>query len=290
MSTDRIACARLVSTPESGTLTVDGNVNLKEYSRFKHGDGTAAAKYGAALADQFAARLPDDITRVKVTSSAFGAVPPSANALVGPFVDRLRQVTMLGVEQFKVDRLSVTNGDYATMTLEQRRANLGSGSLMVDPRASIAGEYVLSVDDVRVTGTHENVIDECLRSAGAGDVQHLYVIDAWEERDNPAAESVMNASSVRTVHDLIDVATGTGFIPNARFCKRVINLSAADQQTFLAAVPAAVTRWVLRAVEADGLAHYPAYAQAAATFQTNAAERRTQHHLASRATRARARA
>ena len=266
MTGDRIAVARLVGDPDHGGFGVDGPVDRAEYARFKHGDGRIALQYGTALAEVFAATLPDDAVRVKVTSSAFGFVPPAAHSLVAPFVARLRQITDLHLECFKVDRLTVTNGDYATMPTEQRKLALGAGSLLVDPQTSLLGQHVVSVDDVRVTGTHEAVMDQALTAAGAERVQHLYVIDAWAERENPETESVMNASSVRTVADLIDIAGRPWFIPNARFCKRVVTLGAGDLTAFLAAAPAAVTEWVATAVELDALHQYAAYASGCAAF------------------------
>ncbi|WP_406832467.1 phosphoribosyltransferase family protein [Pedococcus sp. KACC 23699] len=269
-ASERISLSQLFLGP-GGALTMAGSVDLADYSRFKHGDLAVASTYGAALAEAFAARLSTEVTRLKVTSSAFGFVPPAAYSLVAPFVDRLRAVTHLEVEYFKVDRLTVTNGDYATMPIEQRKRALGDGSLLVDPQASLVGEHVVAVDDVRITGTHEAVMDDCLVKGGAASVQHLYVVDAFQSRHNPVAEGAMNAASVRTTADLTDIANSPTFAPNARFCKWVITLPEHEMIKFIETAPEAVTRWVVEAVALDALHRYPAYAAGAAAFRRMAA-------------------
>lgn len=130
---------------------------------------------------------------------------------------------------------------------------------------------MIAVDDVRVTGTHENALDACLSEAGARRVDHLYVLDAFAVRNDPRTESAINRASVRDVEGLLMMAAHLAFVPNARYAKTVVLLADSDRRQFLREAPADVLSWVRDAVLADGLAQVPAYADGASAYLSEVA-------------------
>lgn len=239
-------------------------LDLVEYSQFKYGDGAISQVYGRALAQLLAPRLLGESRPVVVTSSGFGFAPPAAHSLVAPFVEALGAA---GVETTvaRVFRSSLSNGDYAAMTLEQRQAAVSSRSLSVSPQ--LGGALVVALDDVRVTGVHEVAMDECLRAGGAGDVLHAYVVDAWDVREDPSTEAVLNASGVVGDDQLLEVALGESFIPNARFCKRVLGMEEARMRRFLALGPGSLREWMLSVVTMDAMDSAAAYRDGCRRFR-----------------------
>lgn len=257
---DRIALHTLAA--EAAGLPFDGPVPARTYSRFKYGDGAASAAFGRALAEAFHIAVPPvPGERILVTSSGYGAVPPAARSLVAPFVARMRQLApALELAPLRVHRLGVSPGDYATMTAADRALAVDAKAMKVDPRADLTGARVISLDDIRVTGTHEVAMDACLNEAGASWIDHLYVVDAHACAGRPSIESELNSFAMRDVDDLLSVVRSRRFTPNARLAKLVVTMDRDQQSAFAFAAPPSVLRWIIDAAARDGLAHLPAYA------------------------------
>ncbi|GGB32176.1 hypothetical protein GCM10011492_23580 [Flexivirga endophytica] len=251
--TKRICLAELES--EHG-LPQAALVDARGYSRFKHGDAAAGRRFAVALAALAAQRL--DSRQVLVTSSAFGQVPPAAYSLLIPFVEHLRLLRPdLQVGAFRIRRRGVSNGDYSRMTPADRRAAIGDAELT--PERDITGAMVLALDDIRVTGNHERVMDRCLTEAGVADVWHLYVVDAADFAQSPQIESVLNEAAIGGPHDLLEIAGERRFVPNARLCRRVLALPEEQLRHFVQQAQPALLGWLGAAIEHDGLGRVPAY-------------------------------
>ncbi|HWC24715.1 MAG TPA: phosphoribosyltransferase family protein [Flexivirga sp.] len=253
MSKKRICLTKLAS--EHG-LPDAALVDARSYSRFKHGDAAVARRFAVALAALAARRL--DERPVLVTTSAFAQVPPAAYSLLIPFVQHLRLLRPdLQVGTFRITRRGVSNGDYSRMTREDRRASIGAGDLT--PGRDVTGAVVLALDDIRVTGNHERAMDRCLTKAGVAEVRHLYVVDAAAFAECPQIESVLNEAAMGGAAELLDIAAGRRFVPNARLCRRVLALPVDELRDFVERAEPTLLGWLSAAVEHDGLARVPAY-------------------------------
>lgn len=264
---ERQALGYIHKNKDRSGLEIWGDVNFADYSKFKYGDGKYSAQYGRALARLALPLIPKKVSTIFVTSSGFSFVPPAAHSLVYPFVEELKRLGVEEVYPFKVERTSISNGDYAKMTKEQRNKELSAKNLFVDYSVDLTDAFVISLDDVRITGTHEKALDNTLKEAGASTVKHLYVLDAWDERKNPHTEAALNLFSIKEVEDFIATVNVPHFTPNARFCKHVINLPAPEMAVVLRALRSWVTLWIDGAIEADSLANYPAYAKGVEVYQ-----------------------
>ncbi|NNG38334.1 hypothetical protein HJ588_03470 [Flexivirga sp. ID2601S] len=262
----RIRLTRLTS--DAG-LPHTGLVDATGYSRFKHGDAAVARRYAMALAALAARRLGD--APVRVTTSAFDRVPPAAHSLLAPFVQQLCTLRPdLTVTAFRVVRRGVSNGDYSRMALADRRSAVGADNLT--PERDVRGALVLALDDIRVTGTHELAMDQCLLSAGVAQVRHLYIVDAHRFAGSPRIESVLNEAAIGGPDDLLAIAAGPRFVPNARFCRRVLALPPDQLSAFLRAAAPELRGWLSRAIEFDGLAGVSAYADRVRTWDAALAD------------------
>lgn len=263
----RVEGSELGLIPSAGPspVTLDG------YSRFKHGDGRCSAVFGRALAAVLIEQLDPD-RPVLVTSSGYDRVPPAAHSLVQPVLTALREAGA-AAQTLHIHRAGITDGDYATMPLEARQQALSAARLSLRPEQDLTGAQVVALDDVLVTGVHEAAAQQCLERSGARDIIHAYLVDARSSREDPHAEAALNTAGAADVGTLVQIAVSPSFIPNARFCKRILLLPDPIQAQVLEQLPGWVLRWMEQAVAADGYALVPAYAEGARRFAGRAAAR-----------------
>lgn len=253
MSDERISLADLKANKHGlvvKTNDKDHDLILPEYAEFKYGNGKQSYRYGRRLARLVRKHVNE--REIMVTSSGYGFVPPAAHSLVSPFLSEWE-----GARAFKVFRRTVSNGDYASMSIKDRQKAMSAHSLAVE--TPIAGKTVISLDDVRVTGVHEKAMDECLMTRGAKQVIHAYIIDAFAVKDNPATEAMLNASGVKSTGELLKVANSRHFLPNARFCKRVLSMETDEMSWFLSQIPLWLRHWLVDATVQDNLGEVSSY-------------------------------
>jgi len=227
-----------------------------DYSRFKHGDGAVAARYGEALAGAYlASGRPHGRVPLVVTSSGYDVAPPAAAALLPSFAATLARH---GHEArcVVVRRHAPSDGDYATWGAAQRRARLRPAHL--EAPADVRGAHVVALDDVRVTGAHEHAVHAALRSAGARHVDHLYVVQVPRSR-TASVEAELNAVSVRDVEDVLALAVEPRYVPNARVARRLLALAPPVLEDVLTRAPRDLVTWLAEVAVHDGLATLPRY-------------------------------
>lgn len=261
----RYALARLRAGDRG--LPVDGKsaVGATAYSRFKHGSGSVAAQFAQLLARQYADH--HDLAsgeRLWVTGSGYAHAPPAAATLVGPFIEALGHlVPGVDARPLRVHRSGRSPGDYAAMSPTDRDTALRDDCMYPEPGVDLHGELVVALDDIRVTGTHERAMNDCLTAAGTRWIDHLYLVDASAFGSSPQMESVLNLAAVTDVGQVLDIVSAADFVPNARVCRRVLTLPPAELDTFIERAPEAVLQWIRWAVEVDRLAGIEQFADGA---------------------------
>jgi adenine/guanine phosphoribosyltransferase-like PRPP-binding protein len=244
----------------------DGAGTTGDYSRFKHGDGKVAEAFGAALARLWLARRPAAGGRagtgrtaprpIVVTSAGYDVAPPAAWSLVEPFVRELRAAGV-DVETASIHRDKPSASDYAALGRGARSQAIAARDLTVPP--AVRGAEVVVLDDVRVTGTHERAMTRALRRAGASRVQHLYVARVRGRREDPTIESDLNRAEIRTMADLLALASAPAYLPNARVARWVLALPDDELDEFVAVAPPELLDWLARVACVDGVARLPRY-------------------------------
>jgi hypothetical protein len=216
-----------VNSTENLVPFTTGEISLEEYSRFKYGDGDIARKFGQLLAIRALEVIPVDIDNpmpILVTSSAYKTAPPASNALVEPFVTAMREeIPDAHIEPFKIYRSILTEGDYASMSLEEREAVMERNGLILPDGLPETARAVIALDDILVTGSHERMIHRKLDGTIDALMLYCYILDVSEDATNPAIEAAINHIALSSLKSLIHIAkTCTEFIPNARICKLIV--------------------------------------------------------------------
>jgi hypothetical protein len=247
-------------------------VDVDEYSRFKYGDGNVAQRYGRLMGRQVIQAFPDllDQKHVHVTSSAFKVAPPASSALLEPFLDAVNShAKEVGSDTtflpLRIHRANLTNGDYATMTIEEREAIVARNGLSLQEGVYIRDQPVLALDDIYVTGSHERSIEHVLSKNDAGRTIYSYILEAQGGKSQPKIEALINGSAIKAIDDIIALTHNEAFTPNARLCKYILSQSIADIERFVSEAPAHVRDQVVAYAVGDELHAMSSYSQ---TFHT----------------------
>lgn len=236
--------------PLGGRLVTEVGTDFDErsYSRFKHGDGTLAARYGRALAGGLLAATPHLVTPgapLVVTSAPYKYLPTASHALAQEVCRSLNRATPAGsgrgrggggrhgrrlAETGTLRMSRVPPANYARMDVDRRAELLAESGLRVGS-GHFAGRNVVLVDDARVTGLAETTTRQLLRRAGARSVTPVYVVVFVEDHRavRPELEHRINQAYVRDLWSLLDVIRGERFVLNIRTVKFVLGWPDLDE-------------------------------------------------------------
>jgi hypothetical protein len=251
-------------SPENESITpllIEGdNLPLAAYSRFKYGDGSVATDYGKAMASLLLEIHPELLEEdvVHVTSSAYKVAPPAAHALLNPFVLQANAESALRGSRarfapFKIYRETLTNGDYAGMSAAEREQVMANNHLSLPIGLGLEGESVVALDDICVTGSHEQVVERTLASSALRSLYHGYVLSVQGAPRNPMLEAAINSIVVKSMADIIMLSKTPDFILNARVCKYVLSQPLSDVADFCQQAPPAVVAQVCEYIKGDEL-------------------------------------
>ncbi len=187
-------------------------MDAKNYSRMKYGDPIATRRSAIQITSHLF-RQPE-ITKyihadktIFITSSAYGYVPTASYSVT-------REVTkLLAASGVKIDRIKfVRNGDfstnhYGTLSAEERAKKMTSRNIHLteEDLVKIKDGFVLVIDDIAITGSHERKIHEILSQTEARDWAFIYLYKLDTELGNkiPETEEHLNRADIKTVLDLI---------------------------------------------------------------------------------------
>lgn len=215
---------------QTGTL-----FDTLNYSLFKYGAGTVARQYGYALAARFIKEFPDWIVgednRLYVSSSPSKIVPTAAAGIARYFTEAINRYlsskNLPLATHFKLDRYTVFEGDYGTLSTEDRQDIMSRNHFAVPSGIDLSGKNIVVIDDVRITGCHEETIINTLKQCNLRKMCSAYVatLQQGEGTKTPQLESVLNHTVIRSLedlHHLIQLMSGL-YIVNARVCKFLLS-------------------------------------------------------------------
>ncbi|GAA4702473.1 hypothetical protein GCM10023215_47180 [Pseudonocardia yuanmonensis] len=218
--------------PVDDRLVTETGADFDElsYSRFKHGGGTQAERYGRQLASVLLATPAGIAGRgepIVIASAPYKYLPTASHELALQILRVLNTVSVeSGHPPAEIGKLSMSRVDrdnYAEHGVSRRRELLGKAGLTADAVA-FAGRHVLLVDDARITGLAEETATDLLMAAGARTVTALYVLeiaDGWGAR-RPDLEHRVNHAFVRNLTSLLEVYRSERFVLNIRTLKYVL--------------------------------------------------------------------
>lgn len=179
--------------------------SVEDYSKLKFGSDVAARKFGHELADAFYKAHSDLLiaNRVVVIPSPYNHVANAATVLTGHFVNRLNQLLVVAagrqVEYSVIHRKVSYINDYGFLGKEQRKGLIDNDSFYLN-KDFYAGKLLVFLDDVIITGTHEDKLKEILlKEKLKNDVVFIY--HAKYNGDDPTIESRLNFASMKSLED-----------------------------------------------------------------------------------------
>lgn len=181
----------------------------KMYSRLKFGCDTAARKMGHELAEKFFNQHTDVLlaNRIVVIASPYNYVRNAATVMTEHFIDRLNELLVFAngehVEYSVIHRKVSYTADYGFLTKEKRRGLIDNDSFYMN-HEYLRGKLLLFVDDVRITGTHEDKLREILlRDNVDNDAFFLYYGDYMGKRAD--IEGQLNFAAITCLQDYVDL-------------------------------------------------------------------------------------
>jgi hypothetical protein len=219
-------------TPLGARLVTETGADFDElsYSRFKHGDGVLAERYGSALAAALLRAAPEVVKGGEplVIASAPYKYLPTASHELALHVRRVLNVALAetGRPPASIGALRMGHVDsqnYATEDVVRRRVLLREAKLSAEG-AAFAGRHVLLVDDARITGLAEATAIDLLVTAGARLVTALHVVEISDGLGTscPDVEHRINHAFVRDLASLLQVFRAERFVLNIRTLKYIL--------------------------------------------------------------------
>jgi hypothetical protein len=204
----------------------------KHYSAFKHGSKNSARSFGeqvAAVCD-----FPENSTLV-FYAAPYNNVPAASNALKDYVLSGCAKQFIqknITIKQSKIFREYSYDEDYGLMNKEERATAISSDTMYLDKSCIRPGETLVFVDDIKITGAHEERIKEILvREAISNPVIFLYI--AEYTGDKPAIEHDLNYDSIKNLKDINDIIRNEEFILNIRVLKYILKADIEEFVSFI---------------------------------------------------------
>lgn len=205
----------------------------QDYSRFKHGSKSIARQFGKQLAK----KITEDNIFVKneniiIYPAPYNNVPTASSSLKDYLMSYLSTEFLnkdINVKEGKIHRAYSYDDDYGMMNKEQRDAAISSDIFDIDKTFISAWDTLVFIDDIKITGSHEQRIKELLLREGIeNDVIFIYLFEYTG--DDPVTEHRLNHDTVNNLRDVNDIIRNDKFIFNTRVIKYILK---ADVQEFV---------------------------------------------------------
>lgn len=208
----------------------------EKYSQFKYGSKSAAREFGHTLGYSLSNVLPVDKQYV-IMPAPYNFIPTATFALKDYVMASMnRRMILKGMEEpmqeSKIFRRAGYNTDYGSMTVEDRRKCIGSEEFYTD-REFLKGKSVIFLDDIRVTGAHEERIREMITRLKL-ECECIFTYFARVEGDvNPKVEDYLNHFAMTNLLDLDYIIKNDEFIFNTRNVKFMLTARTNEFSNFI---------------------------------------------------------
>lgn len=183
--------------------------DVRDYSELKFGSDRAAKKLGYQLADKLYQEHKDLLVsnQCVIIPSAFNVVEIAATIMARHCMNRLNDLlTREGhhmVQWTTMHRTMSYIQDYSYMTAEDRKILLAADKLYIN-RDFVVDKVLLFVDDVTITGTHEDKIKAFMGASNITNT-HMFCYYARYTGNQADIEAQLNLSGVKTVDDYVNL-------------------------------------------------------------------------------------
>jgi predicted amidophosphoribosyltransferase len=235
----------------------------RDYSRMKFGSNRAARRFGYDMADRFFHLYRDALeTPCVVIPAPSTTVSVAATMLSRHFMNRLNEhldtFSMEPVEWTLIHRNMTYNNNYAHLPKEERKKLLAADTIYLN-REFVAGKTLIFVDDVRITGTHEEKIASYLEEIGLSN-PHLFVTLASYEGQDAAIEGRLNHVEINDAHDLVLLSHEVDYEVTTRSLRLLLEAAEQDFAMLLKQAPARFREMAYHAAIVKGYNRHEPYA------------------------------
>lgn len=209
------------------------------YSKFKFGCKTVAKYYGYGLAEGFIEELDKaPITnQIVVVSSPYCFIPTATFAMKDYFIKKLNTYLidkgLLPVQETKIHRTVTYKEDYGELSAEDRMNLIGADGFHID-KEFVDGKTCLFLDDIKITGSHEKVIQKMIVDNGLNITPlFLYYAELENKHIHPKIENYLNYYTVKSLVDLNKIIKNDNFLLNTRTVKYILNSNFSNFKEFI---------------------------------------------------------
>ena len=178
-----------------------------EYSQLKFGSDKIARKFGYELAVDFFSKHSDTLlaNNCVVIPSPYNHVKNAATIMTEHFINKLNELLVAAngnhVEYSIIHRKVSYISDYGFLSKEKRRGLIDNDSFYLN-KEFYKDKVLIFVDDVKITGTHEDKLVEILaKNKIKNDCFFLYF--AEYKGSDPKIEAALNFAGINTLEDYI---------------------------------------------------------------------------------------
>jgi hypothetical protein len=209
--------------------------NAAEYSWFKFGDILYAEKFAAELFSGFIEEHADLIlsqTDIVILPSPYLSIPTASNFLCSFFKIKLNeflfQNNRKACSESKIYRNQTYTEDYGGMNFEQRIKLISNDTYYID-KNFIDGKYCIFLDDIKITGSHEVIINRILdQHSRKNNCMFIYYAELSNTSIHPNIENYYNYFAIKSNKEIIEIMNRTTFRFNTRIIKYTLNAEEKD--------------------------------------------------------------
>ena len=178
-----------------------------KYSKLKFGCDASAKQMGYELAREYFAKHSVDLiaNKVVVLPSPYNYVKNAATILSEHFVNALNSLLVEAcgkhVEFSIIHRKVSYTNDYGFLSKAKRKGLIDNDSFYIN-HDFLKGKLLVFIDDVKITGTHEDKLREILVRDGIHDNVH-FLYYAQYFGDSPSIEADLNFAAIKTPSDYV---------------------------------------------------------------------------------------
>lgn len=238
----------------------------KDYSRLKFGSDDVAKKFGYELADAFFeehwGRLIHE--QFVVIPSPYNYIKNAATIMSEHFVDRLNHLVVTAggvhVEWSTINRKVSYISDYGFLTADERKKLIDSDTFHLN-KGYLADKNLIFIDDVNITGTHENKLVEILDENGVMNNRFFLYYAKFVDTGKVGAdiESKINFAGIKDVEDFVELTEEPDHHMIVRPIKFLLSLSPDKFERFLSKVSDRFAQKLYYSAIAEGYYKIPSY-------------------------------
>ncbi len=244
-----------------------------EYSKLKFGSNSIARKYGTELAKDVFTKHADVLlaNRLVVIPSPYNHVRNAATIMTHHFVNEINHLLVSAngshVEYSVIHRKVSYINDYGFLTKEKRKGLINNDSFYLNEEF-YRDKLLIFVDDVRITGTHEEKLMDILGEKGF-DNDRMFLYYADYSGDSPEIESKINFAGMNSVEDYIKLAEEPDHNIIVRPIKYLLSLPTEDLLDVIGCIPIEKVREIYYGALGEGYYKIPNYQDNLQTIKHN---------------------